>query len=158
MVAVDKELKGKSDSEVARKRLRDAQQKFAEAAKVDSGKAALASAGDDIRVYRDGHFPAVGLAAGGGLLTAQGGKILFEPLGSDMSRSADLAYTYGKYSSAISEVGEKGHYFQIWQRDDTGDWKLVLEWQQPLPPEKPASRVLQKEEVFAFSYKRAAQF
>ena len=135
MVFSDKPAKAKSDFDAARKALQEAQKKFAEGAKSDSGRAALAVAGDEIRVYRDAHFPAVGLASAGGLLTSQGRKLLLETLGGDMSQSADLAYTYGKYSSA-GEGSEKGHYFQIWQRDDAGHWKLVLDWQQALPPEK----------------------
>ncbi|MEY2494101.1 MAG: hypothetical protein QOJ45_593 [Verrucomicrobiota bacterium] len=130
MVFSDKLTKG--DPDAAHRALQETQKKFAEAAKADSGRAALAMAADDIRVYRDGHFPAVGLASAGGLLTAQGRKLLLETLGGDMSHSADLAYTYGKYSSA-GEGNEKGHYFQIWQRDDAGHWKLALDWQQALP-------------------------
>ncbi|MEY2520648.1 MAG: hypothetical protein QOF24_2407 [Verrucomicrobiota bacterium] len=135
MVSSDKPTRAKPDPDSARKTLQQAQKKFAEAAKADSGRAALAVAADDIRVYRDAHFPAVGLASAGGLLTTQGRKLLLEALGGDMSHSADLAYTYGKYSSA-GEGNEKGHYFQIWQRDDAGHWKLVLDWQQALPAEK----------------------
>ena len=132
MVFSDKPAKAKPDPDATRKALQEAQKKFAETAKADSGKAALAVAADDIRVYRDAHFPAVGLASVGGLLTAQDRKLLLEALGGDMSQSVDLAYTYGKYSSA-GEGSEKGHYFQIWQRDDAGHWKLVLDWQQALP-------------------------
>lgn len=135
LVVSDKAPKAKADPDGARKALREAQEKFAEASKTDFGRGALAVAADDIRVYRDAHFPAVGLASAGGLLTAQGQKLLLETLGGDMSQSADLAYTYGKYSSA-GERSEKGHYFQIWQRDDAGHWKLVLDWQLALPPEK----------------------
>ncbi|MEY2483808.1 MAG: hypothetical protein QOK24_2336 [Verrucomicrobiota bacterium] len=135
MVSSDKPSKAKPDPDAARKTLLEAQKKFAETAKADSGRAALAVAADDIRVYRDAHFPAVGLASAGGLLATQGRKLLLEALGGDMSHSADLAYTYGKYSSA-GEGNEKGHYFQIWQRDDAGHWKLVLDWQQALPAEK----------------------
>jgi ketosteroid isomerase-like protein len=135
MVFSDQAPKAKVDPDAARKTLREAQEKFAAAAKADFGRAALAAAADDIRVYRDAHFPAVGLASAGGLLTAQGRKLLLESLGGDMSKSADLAYTYGKYSSA-GEGSDKGHYFQIWQRDDAGRWKLVLDWQQALPPER----------------------
>ncbi|MEN3370054.1 MAG: hypothetical protein V7609_2197 [Verrucomicrobiota bacterium] len=135
MVFSDKAPKTEADPVGARKALRDAQEKFAEAAKTDSGRAALAVAADDIRVYRDAHFPAVGLASAGGLLTTQGRRLVSETLGGDMSKSADLAYTYGKYSSA-GEGSDKGHYFQIWQRDDAGPWKLVVDWQQALPQEK----------------------
>jgi ketosteroid isomerase-like protein len=133
-IANDKESKGKTDPEAARKKLADAQQKFAEAAKTDSGKAALAVASEDVRVYRADRLPAIGLSAGGGRLLGQSKKIVVETLGGDMSRSGDLAYTYGRYSTADVNAIEQGHYFQIWQTDAAGAWKLVLDWQQPLPP------------------------
>jgi ketosteroid isomerase-like protein len=66
IVGSDKESKAKSDPEAARKKLQEAQQKFAESAKADFGKAALAVASDDIRVYRNGHFPALGCPPGAG--------------------------------------------------------------------------------------------
>lgn len=133
-IANDKESKAKIDPEAARKKLAEAQQKFAEAAKADSGKAALAVAAEDIRVYRADRLPAIGLSAGGGRLLGQGKKIVVETLGGDMSRSGDLAYTYGKYSTVDVDAIEQGHYFQVWQTDASGAWKLVLDWQQPLPP------------------------
>lgn len=135
-IANDKESKGKTDPEAARKKLAEAQQKFAEAAKADSGQAALAVASEDIRVYRADRFPAVGLSTGGGLLLGRGKKIVVETLGGDMSRSGDLAYTYGRYSTVEVDAIEQGHYFQIWQTDALGAWKLVLDWQQPLPEKK----------------------
>jgi len=52
-----------------------------------------------------------------------------------MSRSADLSYAYGKYSNVRRKGTEQGHYFQIWQTDAAGSWKLVLDWQQALPKE-----------------------
>jgi ketosteroid isomerase-like protein len=58
-------------------------------------------------------------------------------LGGDTSSSADLAYAYGKYSDIGEKAPEQGHYLHIWQTDRAGAWKLVLDWQQPLPNEKP---------------------
>lgn len=110
----------------------ETQQKFAEAAKKDSAMATMAFAAPEIRIYRDGHFPSIGKAASK-LLDATAGRVTFEMLGADMSRSADLSYTYGKYSKARPKGTEQGHYFQIWQTDDAGAWKLVLDWAQPLP-------------------------
>jgi ketosteroid isomerase-like protein len=127
----------KIDFDARRKALQEAHQKFTEAAKTNSSEAALGVAAEEIRVYRDGSFPAVGKNAAGALLRAKGGKMSFEAMGGDMSHSADLAYTYGKYSLTRSEGAETGHFFQIWQTDAAGSWKLVLDWQQALPREKP---------------------
>jgi ketosteroid isomerase-like protein len=128
--------KGPVDLNTAQKNRWDAQQKFTEVARNDSAAATLASAADEIRVFRDGHFPAEGKEAAGKLLGQTGGKMIFQTLGADMSRSADLAYAYGKYSKAREKGTEQGHYFQIWQADNAGAWKLVLDWQQTLPPKK----------------------
>ena len=117
-----------ADLNAAQKSRWDAQQIFAEAAKSDSAAATLASAADEIRVFRDGHFPAIGKEAARTLLTQTGGKMTVQMLGADMSRSADLSYTYGKYSQARDKGAEQGHYFQIWQTDNAGAWKLVLDW------------------------------
>ncbi|HEX7517883.1 MAG TPA: nuclear transport factor 2 family protein [Chthoniobacterales bacterium] len=127
----------KIDFDARRKALQEAQQKFVEVAKANSVDAPLGVAAEEIRVYRDGSFPAVGKNAAGALLSAKGGKMSFESMGSGMSQSADLAYTYGKYSVTRREGAEAGHFFQIWQTDAAGSWKLVLDWQQPLPKEKP---------------------
>jgi len=118
--------------------LPEAHGKFVTAAKINSVEAVLQVAGDDVRVYRDGSFPALGKNAAAELLRAKGGKISFEQMGGDMSRSSDLAYSYGKYSLLRDGNTEAGHFFQIWQTDSTGVWKLVVDWQQALPKEKPA--------------------
>jgi ketosteroid isomerase-like protein len=137
MVVPDDGSKVKIDFDARRKALQEAQQKFVELARANSANAALGGAAEEIRVYRDDSFPAVGKNAAGALLRAKSGKMSFESLGSDMSHSADLAYTYGKYSLSRDGSAESGHFFQIWQTDTAGSWKLVLDWQQALPPEKP---------------------
>ena len=119
------------------KALEEAQREFVELAKANSADAALGAGADEIRVYRDGSFPAVGKTAAGALLNAQSGKMSFESMRNDMSHSADLSYTYGKYSRSHNGTAESGHFFQIWQTDAAGSWKLVLDWQQALPKEKP---------------------
>jgi ketosteroid isomerase-like protein len=136
LVVSESERKSKVDAEARRKALEDARSKFVEGAKANSADATLAVAGEEIRVYRDGSFPAVGQNAAGTLLRAKIGQLSFEPIGGDMSSSADLAYAYGKYSLTRNGTTESGHFFQIWQTDKTGSWKLMLDWQQPLPKEK----------------------
>lgn len=114
-----------------------AHQKFVGAAKTNSTEATMAVAAEEIRVYRDGSFPAVGKDAAGSLLSAKAGKTSFQQLGGDMSSSGDLAYSYGKYSLNRDGSTELGHFFQIWQTDAAGGWKLAVDWQQALPKEKP---------------------
>jgi ketosteroid isomerase-like protein len=132
MLYGEREAGGRSSG----KSLAEAQQKFAEAAKIDSEAALREFAAEEIRFYRNGHFPTVHKRAAIGL--GIGDKTSFEPLGGDVSRSADLAYSYGKYSGIREKGPEQGHYLHIWQTDKAGIWKLVLDWQQPLPEEKPS--------------------
>lgn len=129
-----------TDVETGRKNLREAQEKLHDAAKNDATSSMLALASDQIRVYRDNHVPTEGKEAGGNLLSDGQSKTSFEVMGGDMSSSADLAYAYGKYSNVRDKATEQGHYLHIWQTDPAGVWKLVLDWQQPLPKEKPAAK------------------
>lgn len=124
------------DFQMAEKSRLETQQKFIQAVRTDSALATLKFAAPEIRVYRDGHFPSTGKDAARPILDATAGRMTLEMLGSDMSRSADLCYTYGKYSSVRRKGTEEGHYFQIWQTDDSGAWKLVLDWAQPVPEKK----------------------
>jgi len=117
--------------------LPEAHAKFIAAAKINSVDAILEFAGEELRVYRDGSFPAVGKSAAATLLGAKGGKISFEQMGGDMSRSTDLAYSYGKYSLSREGNTELGHFFQVWQTDGADTWKLVVDWEQALPKAKP---------------------
>ena len=133
---VPPDSKAPADLNGAQKSRWETQQKFIEAARTDSAMATLTFAAPEIRVYRDGHSPTIGKDAGRAPLDATAGRMTFQMLGADMSRSADLSYTYGKYSRARPKDTEQGHYFQIWQRDDAGAWKLVLDWAQPLPAKK----------------------
>jgi ketosteroid isomerase-like protein len=120
--------------------LPEAHTRFVAAAKTNSADAVLEVAAEELRVYREGSPPAVGKSAAAALLAARGGKVSFEQMGGDISRTADLAYSYGKYNLQRSEGAEAGHFFQIWQTDPAGVWKLVVDWQQPLPKEKPAAK------------------
>ena len=136
----DETSNDKIDLDVRRSALQGVQQKFLDMAKINSADAALGVAAEAIRVYRDGSFPAVGKNAAGALLKTKAGKMSFQPMGGDMSDSADLAYTYGKYLLTRKEGAESGHFLQIWQTDAAGSWQLVVDRQQALPPEQPPAK------------------
>ena len=56
--------------------------------------------------------------------------------GGGISRSNDLAYSYGEYSSDQANVKERGTYFSIWQLDPSSEWRLVLDLQKETPQKK----------------------
>jgi ketosteroid isomerase-like protein len=120
--------------ENSRRSLQKAEWQFGEAAHNGIGKAILDCATDDIRVYREKSFPAVGLVAAELMLASEHGKVSFEPGGSKLSRSGDLSYSYGNYSEERGNVVEHGIYLMIWRANMNGDWKLALNLQKKLPP------------------------
>jgi ketosteroid isomerase-like protein len=122
--------------EDARRELETAEHKFTQLARDDIGKAILGSATDDIRIYRDKSFPAVGLVATRLMLESEHGRVTFQPGGSKMSESGDLYYSYGNYSEERGNVLEHGIYVMIWRANMNGDWKLALALQKKLPPSK----------------------
>ena len=116
--------------------LQQTQDAFVVTARFDFTKAFRQFGGDEVRLYRDGSFPTVGKKAAVELLGSEQAGLAMEIMKNDVSSSADLAYDYGKYSDTRSKPPKAGYFFQVWQTDSTGAWKLVLDWQQALPPQK----------------------
>jgi ketosteroid isomerase-like protein len=132
----EKETAGKSEPAARRSSLQDAQNAFVALARLDFTKAFREAASDGVRLYRDGSFPAIGKEAGTQLLGPEQAGVTMQIMKGDVSSSADLAYHYGTYSDTRPQGAKTGHFFQIWQIDEAGGWKLVVDWQQALPPEK----------------------
>src|SRR5436305_7591853 len=124
---------GTQPQENSQRSLRKAQRQFAQTAHNGIGKAILDYASDDIRVYRNKSFPAVGLLAAKLMLTSEHSKVTFESGGSRMSKSGDLSYSYGNYAEERGNVVEHGIYLMIWRANMNGDWKLALNLQKNLP-------------------------
>ena len=115
--------------ESVREKLREAENNFSELLANDAGGAVLAKAGDQIRIYRRGAIPAIGKAAAQMMLSSDHGKENRTRAGGGMSRSNDLAYSYGEYTSEHAHLTEGGIYFSIWQLDLNSEWRLVLDLQ-----------------------------
>jgi ketosteroid isomerase-like protein len=113
------------------------QSAFIATAKLDFTKAFRQFGSDGVRLYRDGSFPTVGKKAGVELLGSEQAGVAMEVMKNDMSGSSDLAYSYGSCADTRTQPGRAGNFVQIWQTDASGTWKLALDWQQPLPLQKP---------------------
>lgn len=122
--------------ESVRERFTETESSFAESLAKDAGAAILAKAGDGIRVYRRGQFPAIGKNAAGVMLSSDHGKEKRTRVGGGVRHSNDLAYSYGEYSSEHANVTERGNYFSIWQLDLSSEWRLVLDLQKRMPEKK----------------------
>jgi ketosteroid isomerase-like protein len=77
------------------------------------------------RLNRNGRFPLKEPISIRSYLKGADAKMSWKPIGSDLSKSGDLAYVYGSYE----QVGnaEKGYYARVWQRDAMGNWKIVID-------------------------------
>lgn len=53
--------------------------------------------------------------------------LTWEPMYAEISKSADLGYTYGKYTFTTEEKTSFGSYVSIWKKDENNDWKFVLD-------------------------------
>lgn len=113
--------------------LQQTQTAFIAMAKLDFTKAFRQFGSDQVRLYRNGSFPTIGKKDGAELLGSEQAGMAMEVMKSDMSSIGDLAYSYGSCSDTRTQPGRAGHFVQIWQTDVSGAWKLVLDWQQPLP-------------------------
>jgi ketosteroid isomerase-like protein len=113
--------------------LQKAQNDFAAKAKLDFPKAFQQFGSDEVRLYRNGSFPTIGKKAAAELLGTEQAGVAMEVMKTDMSSSADLAYSYGICSDARKPPPAASVFLQVWQTDKTGAWKIVLDWQQPTP-------------------------
>jgi ketosteroid isomerase-like protein len=108
-------------------------------------KTASASLADyfapDVRLYRDGSFPAIGKMPAEQLLKDRKGNLNCSPLDLRIAASADLAYAYGTTEfkpQGESKPLEYANYLRIWKKQRDGSWKIVLDLLSPAPKPLPA--------------------
>lgn len=122
------------DLVAARQALEKTERDFAGMAKEDSLSALSAFASENIRAFREEMLPIIGKKAVVDMASAAHGTMSIQASSGDMSRSGDLAYSYGSYSIKRGDETERGNLVQIWQTDSSGAWKLVLDLEQKVPP------------------------
>ena len=78
-------------------------------------------------------------------------KVAFEANRIQVARSADLAYTRGRYTLTMTDPGTNkpqtstGHYLTVWQKQADGSWKAVEDFitpGAPLPVSQGAAPIL----------------
>ena len=105
-------------------------QKFAEAARTQGLLPAFLSyAAPDIRLYRNGSLPLIGIEAAANVFTSTKGKLTWTPIAADVSASGDLGYTHGTYeiTDDSSKVIERGSYVRIWRSESGRAPRVVLD-------------------------------
>lgn len=117
--------------------LAEAEKEFDADAKKDYSAALIANAANDVRIFRNDRFPAVGRDAARLMLGYDHGHMTVKKTDGGISRSGELGFAYGTYASERGDNTEKGSYITIWKRNFAGDWRLVVDLRKVFPPEKP---------------------
>lgn len=107
-------------------------------------KALSKVAAEDIRVYRPGKMPTVGRSRIKELVPADAGLVAGGTHDNraqnqtDMAWSGDLAYSYGTffYFRRDTKKAETISFLRIWRKDPSGQWKICLDIELPLPAER----------------------
>lgn len=66
-------------------------------------------------------------------------KLEWTPIEADVAKSGELGYSWGKYTASwIDDSGQAqiryGKYLNIWKKDATGVWKLLVDTGNSSPP------------------------
>lgn len=88
------------------------------------------------RVIRAGGGPAVGKEAAKALLAKDPKAVQASYLGGAMSKSGDLAYSWGETRWTEDGKPRRGHYVRVWTRTGT-TWSVLVDHQIALPASKP---------------------
>ena len=84
-----------------------------------------------VRIFRPGRFPVLGWDSVKALLTTRVGTFYRRSIAGEISRAADLGYTYGVYRSYGND-GDKelsGYYLSIWKKEGKENWTIVLDFE-----------------------------
>jgi ketosteroid isomerase-like protein len=81
------------------------------------------------------------IAKGMGFLDDKNNRLIWAPVGADISASADLGYTYGTFEFHSKNKEGKttvdyGKYTSIWKLQKDGTWKVVLDMGNASPQPK----------------------
>lgn len=88
------------------------------------------------RVIRDGQAPAFGKEAALALLAKDPKAVQANHLGGAMSKSGDLAYSWGETRWTEDGKPRRGHYVRLWTRSGK-TWSILMDHQVALPPPAP---------------------
>ncbi|MFT3747863.1 MAG: hypothetical protein QM768_06075 [Agriterribacter sp.] len=80
-------------------------------------------------MLRPQRMPVIGAAAVDLISSLNDSSLIltWHPIGANMSKAADLGYTYGIYTMQMGDATYKGTYVTIWQKQEDGSWKFLLD-------------------------------
>jgi ketosteroid isomerase-like protein len=86
---------------------------------------------DDARVFREGDIPVLGCDAVLKKFGDSRTNVRSTVLSCVVSRSCDLAYAYGRYSSGTNSSTESGYFLRIWRKQAANVWRIALDVASP---------------------------
>jgi ketosteroid isomerase-like protein len=91
-------------------------------------------AAGDMRVYREGHAPSIGAEAAIEWNAKVPTSREWQVRDQAVSPSWDLGYSYGiAIARAKGARPDTASYVHLWRKDDTGEWRLMLDIENPFP-------------------------
>lgn len=84
-------------------------------------------------LLRPGHLPLTGADAIDfiSLLSDTTYTLSWQPMHAEIAKSGDLGYTYGTYQLKLKDSVINGTYVNIWKKENDGEWKFVLNSNNP---------------------------
>ena len=84
-------------------------------------------------LLRPGRLPIVGADAIDfiSVLSDTADMLSRKPMRAEIAKSGDLRYTYGTYELQLKDTTIKGTYVNIWKKESDGEWKFVLNSNNP---------------------------
>jgi ketosteroid isomerase-like protein len=119
------------DQEKERKIIFDVEKNFSTIAQSKGIIEALKKfSSDNIRIFRDGQFPFVGLKNFKNFIKNECSKKTFEPMQTFVSVAGEFGYSYGISKSIPENLNRKKankfSYLNIWKKQNDNKWKIVL--------------------------------
>ncbi len=96
-------------------------------------KAFLQYIDDEGTLLRPNHLPIVGAEAINyiSFLSDTSYTLSWKPVHAEIASSEDLGYTYGTFKLKLPDTTLTGTYVNIWKKEKDGEWKFVLNSDNP---------------------------
>lgn len=96
-------------------------------------KAFLQYIDDEGTLLRPDHLPIVGAEAINyiSFLSDTSYTLSWRPVHAEIASSGDLGYTYGTFKLQLPDTTLTGTYVNIWKKEKDGEWKFVLNSDNP---------------------------
>ena len=96
-------------------------------------KAFLQYIDDEGTLLRPDHLPIVGAEAINyiSFLSDTSYTLSWKPAHAEIASSGDLGYTYGTFNLQLPDTTLTGTYVNIWKKEKDGEWKFVLNSDNP---------------------------